>query len=405
MGSFVSRVSGELLRPLRASWRAFTFHLGTSKSDDRGATYVAFAPDGKSAVATDSSHLSGDTPIARWDLSTGATTFAAKTILYPEGVDISHDGKLAVVDGGGSNAVVVELPSLKVIHATMNETAASGSMLFSKDDAALVNDWQGLVTIDDPRSLKHKKEFAATIGAVSPDRTKVALAGKAFWGVVDASRGKKVVAFEGSPKTKDHAGLWLSYSPDGARVAVHHNLDQMLFVWSAETGKLVGKTASSGGVLSWTRDGSFVIVDGAPIDLATMKASPKLPEGWMTALTGREVLVGGEGRATEIDVSTSKPTGRSWELADKSEQSAVAFNPDRSLMAFGRKVGTLRVVRLSDGKTLDLGVVRADKAQKGFAVSSDGRFEGAPDTAGCAARAAGRAVEPAPGLVRAFFAR
>ncbi len=113
-----------------------------------------------------------------------------------------------------------------------------------------------------------------------------------------------------------------------------------------------------------------------------------------------------------VDAATAKTTGLTfavpgierpddlvWGVTDRTVMSS-----DQSFVAYPRfDLGLVRIVRLSDGTHVDLGVAWIGKAQRGFAVSSDGAFEGPEEAAACAAKASGVAVKPSSGVLRSFL--
>ncbi len=374
--------------------RSFTLHVGSYSAG--AGVFVEFVPGGKAAVASARPH-GPSWPIAYWDLASGSTRFAGATIYYPEGIVVSHDGKLAVADGGGSNAVVLELPSLKVLHHTANDTAASGSMEFSADDASIVDFADGGVFLMAPRSLKTKKTWVVAGAALSPDGTALAIVGPDFSGIVDASSGRKLRAFESPPAAGDRSS-WrgrLGYSLDGKRVEFADSRDSTRTEWDASTGEKIVVATDAPDRVSWTRDSTGVI------------AGP--PSGRLLAGAGGTIIAVGNQRATELDGSNAEPSGRAWELPGGCQEEVcegAAMSPDLRFLAYAREdVGTIRIVRLADGATLDLGVAWVGKDQRGFAIGEDGSFSGPDEAAPCAAKASGKPTKPSQAIIRVFFAK
>lgn len=379
---------------------AFTLHLGTALDPGRTEpfAFVGFAPGEKSAVASGTSHLGPSLPVARWNLETGATDFAPATIHYPEGIDVSHDGKLAIVDGGGSNAVVLELPTLKVVQSVLNDTAASGSMIFSKDDEAIVNDWQMGLSLDDPRSLKAKKQWPQAFGATSPDRARVALYAKGFWGVVDATTGAPIKTF--ARPSEEASGGSIVFKPDGKRVALE--LSGTVSVWDVEMGRKSAE-AKTAGPCRYTRDGAVLLCKDAAFESEMMRALPPLPPGRVELAYGHVVLIVDQSKASLFDLQAMREL-RTYELAGVTDETPLAMSPAGRFLAYARKdTGTVRVVGLSDQETVDLGIAWIDGKQRGFVVSSQGAFEG-PEPAACLATTMlGRTPSRADGILKRFL--
>ena len=399
---------------LATGQRVFTFHLGAAKQ--RRRIHLAFTPDGKAALATGSVH-GVLWPVARWDRLTGATAFASAWLNHPDGIDASHDGGLAIFDGGGSNAVLVELPSMKVLHETSNDTAASGRMRFSKDDVSIVNQHDGAGSLDDPRTLKTKKRWSGE-SALSPDRTALAIAGKEPWSIVDAGSGKKLCVLEAPPKLGDGQSVLLSFSRDGRVLAV--GTERTLTFWRADNGKKIGAasfdlTKNADRPWTWTRDSTLLVAGATAYDAATGKPANEadLPAGMLVPLAGHLVAVLEGEILVEIDAATGERTGRSWKVDGRHDEGEpgdsfeadFAPGPREAHFSYPRKdTGTVRIVRWADGASVDVGVVWVGGAQKGFVVSPEGSFDGPAEAAACAAKVVGKVTKPAPGLLRDFTA-
>lgn len=366
--------------------------------------YAGFTPNGRGVVASGSAH-STPWPVAYWDLEAGTTQFTGAHINYPEGIEVSHDGKRAVVDGGGGNAVLLALPSLKVLAANMNDTSVSGWMKFSHDDDVLVSNYDRFVALQSARDLKDIKTFNGS-SALSPDRKTLALASPTTWGLVDVATGRVLRRFDKAPKDPEGVGAVLAFAPDGRHVAAFSYADGAVHVWRTVDGKRAGRVADASAGMLWTSDARILIVGRQPFEVATKKKLPKLPKGEYRAGVGSHVLVWGERTGRVVNVDTGEPTGVSWtpaNLDDDDEPHEPMLSADKAFLAFGTGAGTLAMIRLSDGRRLDLGVARRGAEAHPFVIAEDGAFEGPKEARSCAAVVASPKV--ARGVLSAFMAR
>jgi WD40 repeat protein len=393
---------------LTTGQRAFTFHVGRAEWPSRPVV-VAWAPDGKSAISAGIADGLGQ-HVARWDLASGGTRFTRSGIAFPREAEVSRDGKRFAAVGDAGQVVSIDLGSLKESAVLpYDEGHAEGSIAFAKDDATLLHGiGERSLVIRDPRTLKPKQEIAGST-AIAPDRTAIAAIGERWSGVIDAVTGKRLRAFAGRPiKAREDADVALvRFSPDGKRVGFFRRSDARLFVWDAATGKAAGEAqlSADASAIVWTRDAKLVIAGKQVRDAETLKPVAELPAPPFAAFgKGHLVLVREKHMLIEHDASTGKATGRSWSLAGLGE--GLVTSPDEAFFAYAPEGGsTIRVVRVADGASVDLGVVRAGKQQKGYVAAGDGGFDGPEEAVPCAPKAAGGARRAAPGLLAKLLGR
>ena len=391
--------------------RAFTLHLGAPLGEET-LVVVAFAPGGQRAVGSASDVHDFDHFVASWDLASGATTMSRAQIHYGAALEVSHDGKLVAAAGGGTNALVLELPALTTVHEERSDTSVESSMRFSKDDRTIVHVFDNtLAELQDPRSLQKRAAFQGT-PALSADGASLAVFGSAWSGIVDARSGAKLRAFRGlAPMAEVDASSAAAVSPDGTRVAFSQHGTGVVALFDVASGAKLGEASglAQAARLRWTGDSQFVLVDqGADDDsdsyvtlaAATMRSLPELPSGRIVLGAGHLALLADGARVTELDVSSGAPTGRAWDVPGRGEE-PPSLGPDGRFFSYANaKTGTVRVVRLADGKSVELGVVSIGGKQTGFVASSDGTFDGPEQAEPCAPEPPTRRE---PGLLRGFL--
>lgn len=364
--------------------RTSTHHTGLGAGGDR-APLFAFTADGKGVV---SGGLLGDLMVypAYWDLAAGTTTFLKAPISFPEEVAITADGAHAVISGGASQLVRLDLPSLKTVGPTpYSEGHAESGVGFSKD-GTVIHEFGRSVLLVNPETLKVEKTFELGAFASSADGSVLAVFNKDWAGLVD-SKGKKLQAFDEVPKLDE--GEWsilsASVSPDGKRVVLSGLPKDQLLIWDTATGKKLGAVTAPAntGRAIFSPDSKVIFAREQGFDVATLAPTMTLDTDTSPFFVGRgHNLLKLEGEdAQEIDALTGTPTKRSWKLPGVKD-TLPQVTADGSLLAY-RPVDkdTVHLVRLSDGKSVDLGVVANGKDQ-GFVVG-DGKYQGPAGARGC----------------------
>jgi hypothetical protein len=332
-----------------------------------GPLGIDFAPDGKWAVSTHG-HV-----IAMWSFVDGTTKFSRERIAGPPRA--SHDGTLVAFNGTDASALVLEMPAMSVLFA--DKTDASRSMQFSDKDASLVNFGRDHVFLHEPRTMKIKAAWRAAAAVLSPDGKTLAIFGEDFSGLVDAATGKKLRAFE-APPPEITKGVSIAYAHDGSHVALDRFGNFPILVWNTATGKKVPSPADDARALLWTSNGRYV--------------NPA------TATSAAPLIVEEGGQVLQIDPVT-RNIARSYQLDGRCAVCPFDLSPDLVLLAYPRgDTGTVRIIRLADGASIELGTAIVGGVQRGFVRGADGAFEG---PASCAANSA----KKSPGLLRSFVGR
>lgn len=350
--------------------RVFTFHLGTPW---QGPVGIGFAPDGRWAVAAN------DHVVAMWSFADGTTKFSRERIADLGPLRVSHDGTLVAFYGGDASALVLEMPAMTVSYAGKTGAEAGRSMQFSDKDASLVNFARDRVLLHEPRTMKIKAAWRG-VAVLSPDDKTLAIFGEDFSGLVDAATGKKLRAFE-APPPEIAKSVSIAYAHDGSHVALDRFGKFPILVWNTATGKKVPSPADDARALLWTSNGRYV--------------NPA------TAASAAPLIVEEGGRVVQIDPVTRK-IARSYQLDGRCDREAMCpfdLSPDLVLLAYPRSdTGTVRIIRLADGASIELGTAIVGGVQRGFARGADGAFDG---PASCATNPA----KKSPGLLRNFMGR
>lgn len=357
--------------------------LGFGSSGDRPPLF-AFTPDGKGVV---SGGLQGDLvgQPAYWDIAAGSTTFVKERLSFPESVTVAQDGSRAVISGGAAQLMSLALPSLELVGPTpYSEGHAESDVQFSAEGSVIYT-FGGSVELIDAKTLRSIKPVRG-VHAANKDGSIIVLFGDRWSGVLDG-KGKQRKTFTGAPKITEAqlAVVQVALSPDGKRAVLHGVLDQQTTVWDTETGKQVGSVAppDAAGVIRFSPDSRVLFLGPQGYDLATLKPTLALQDGFPLFLGQEHTIVTQDKDVlTEIDALTGAPTKRSWnlpgsqdaELRARADGSIIAYHPNES--------DTVRLVRLSDGAFVDLGVVGSGKDQQGF-VRSANKYQGPAGARGC----------------------
>lgn len=391
---------------LRRGERVFTFDLGMPKADARPLV-IGFAPDGKTAYSAGWADGIGQRLVA-WDLVKGTTRATELGVAFPAELLVSKDGQLLVMVGVAAQVLSVELPSLKKLGETAySEGHSDAGIDFDAEEKVLLHRIEGGgVTLRDPRTLKAKKTVDGK--RVSPDGKLIAVYTKKGSSLVLAASGKQHVKLEGVAFQEDADPIMSSvaFSPDGSRVALQKSVDHKLYLHDTATGKLLAtaQTKDDAFNVSFSPDGKVLLAGGQVFEADTLKPGVALAEPPTFSFAGGHALLDVKGDAyVEIDAMTGKPTGKRWDLpgyttgAVRSEGGFITYAPEGS--------GRIRIVRLSDNAWVELGVVRRGEDQLGFALGSDGAFDGAAETKPCSGAAPGLALKDQRGLLTSFLAK
>lgn len=391
---------------LRRGERVFTFDLGMPKADARPLV-IGFAPDGKTAFSAGWADGIGQRLVA-WDLVKGTTRTTELGVAFPAELLVAEDGKLLVMVGVAAQVLSVELPSLKKLGETpYSEGHADAGIDFDADEKVLLHRIDGAgVTLRDPRTLKAKKTVDGK--RVSPDGKLIAVYAKKGSSLVLAASGKQHVKLEGVSfqEEADPILSMAAFSPDGSRIALLTSADHKLLLHDTATGKLLGTAQAKDDAynVSFSPDGRVLLAGGQVFEADSLKPGVALAEPPAFSFAGGHALLTVTGESyVETDAMTGKATGRRWELpgyttgAVRSDGGFLAYAPEGS--------GRIRIVRLSDGAWVELGVVRRGDQQLGFVLGSDGAFDGAPETKSCSGAAPGLTLKDQRGLLASFLAK
>lgn len=391
---------------LRRGVYAASFDLGQPKPEVLPAV-IAFAADGKTAYGSGWFDAAG-TSVVAWDLVKGETRTTEHGVMFPRELLVGKKGDRLVSVGIAAQVLSLELPSLKKLGDTpYSDSHTEAGIHFTPDEKVVLHWIEGDgVTLRDPKTLKAKKTVADGL-AVSADGAWIFGLGPKGAALYEGATGKEVRKLEGiKPAGKEEPPFFIAaFSPDGSRVALLRSYDHTLSVSDATTGKLVASTTAPDTTtfVQWSRDGKALLTPLQALDAATLKPTMKLSDTAIWSFRGEHDVVqtsAGSDTWVESDALTGKATGRKWRLpafdhgAVSADQKFLAYSPTDS--------GVVRIVRLADDASIELGVALRDKGAIGWAVAPDGGFEGPAEAAPCAG--SGTPTQERKGLLAAFFA-
>lgn len=245
-----------------------TFELLASMEASFSSVHaLAFAPDGKTLVTC------GDTPKI-WSIGAAEPSYEFEniypltgTVIEPEAVAISHDGKLLAFAGGDGIIHVFDFASREAKHEIKANDAGIVSLSFSNDATKLVSSgYDGKAKIWNVETGEMIATCAAqkerrVRSALAPDGSFLVTAGQEaeIW---DASSGEKKAKLDiGEPRA---VGVWnVDISADGKKIVTGdatRDFENAALVWSADTGKLEAtlKHEYGVGLVAFSPDGQWL---------------------------------------------------------------------------------------------------------------------------------------------------
>ncbi len=362
-------------------------------SSNKAAPTLLWSPNGKLLLA----HGTGTfaSPVKVFDTTTWTEQIAA-TLIFGADLAMSADGTRGAAIGVAYQLATFELPSGKLLkEGPYSEGHAMGGISLSRDGRVVVSAFANNIDIaraaDHVRLARFQEAVVADGGRppVSAQGDLIAVFSAKYSGVVDARTGARLRAF-----TPVRSGLGIAgqvaWSPDGARVALaQDNEPADLQVFDVATGKRLATIARADERFpAYGPDGAYLATaagrDTKSVIVRDGRSGAKVAEiagaEWVLGWIGpRELLVIGETIA-----SYEVPSMRRLRtlVARRLESSAASISKDGRLLALDVD-GLVRLVRIADGASVDIGAVVIDGSRQPFVFRADGAYEGPDDAMPC----------------------
>ena len=231
------------------------------------------------AVISDDGHwlLLGDyhNDVTVWDSFTGRASFEQRFDRYLLAAAFSHDGRLLALAPGGRTLRIIDLVSNRVLSELERTPAATGAVIFSRDNTLVATADGDAVRVYDVRTgklISQNSDFVAeplTVDFTPDGKQAVATGGDKVVVFIDSATGKTLRRM-----TKTAApAFYIAVSPDGSQfAAITLNPNDMglaapvIIFDIASLQKKIEWTPPTGvvGAGTWTQDGHYLIATSTP---------------------------------------------------------------------------------------------------------------------------------------------
>lgn len=320
---------------------------------------VDFSPDGKLLSAH------GTEDLSIWEISTHKRLWATNTPRgFCGGVPFSPDGKWVCCQLADGSISLLRTTDGGVIRRTEFSAPLSSPIVTSRDGRWLAaGDWDGEVVLTDAtltRTTVLTNHHAAVRAiAFSPDSRQLASAGAdrlvKLW---DVETGKEIATFSGHRR----AVRSLVYSTDGRRLFTGAS-DGSVRAWLTEPKEQAVSWPTPTGFYNsaLSRDGRFLVAfeTNGLLHLFSLETKHEIttvkmnrPSGYLaTGPDGREIAMGLSDGTVEVwDLAEGRVRWRF--LAHSNQVDALAFSPDRKLLATAGRGAEIRVWQRGSSRLL-----------------------------------------------------